>query len=393
MFRGFRYRLDLMLQQGAMFQRFVGVCRLVCNIVLKQRSDRWSAYKGTTGKAIRHATAVGERPRNAAQDLTEQRADSDAIGTATKTCEQQALGDLDRELDNVFHERSLLPHVPRAKAVDAAGLMNAGEQGFAAADVGTAGQAAGDAGNVGRATADTARVAQGTEGVARGAMDAAKGVEEGRAKTTRGAGAVAGKAEGVVDGARGVETTGSCLQGRGLEGAGGGSLGGAGGGSKVPVPQPPWPVTDLRIQNTLKQSLEETCGQACAAHLAQALGFKSVTEDAIIALIGEAATRAEELAQSLRKLTGKVVAGGATQASIPLSDVSKLVNGLTSRGTRPFSVLLYGPNPSLRNGHWVVVEGMKRGKVKILDPGGVEYRVAESDFFEAWAYQRLFFFR
>ena len=121
--------------------------------------------------------------------------------------------------------------------------------------------------------------------------------------------------------------------------------------------------------------------------------LESVTEGAIIALIGEKVAAARQLAQSLQKVTGKVVAGGAAPDLVSLSDVPEPVNGLTSEGTRPFSALFYGPNSSRKNGHWVVVEGMKRGKVKILDPGGVECEMTASDFHEAWDCQNFFFFR
>lgn len=109
MLRGFRYRLDPTVEQEQSFRQFAGVCRLVYNLALEQRSVWWRQFRRNTGSALDYVAQCRE--------LTDLRAAFDWIGTVSATCEQQALRDLHKAFSNFFEGRCGYP-TPRKKGTN-----------------------------------------------------------------------------------------------------------------------------------------------------------------------------------------------------------------------------------------------------------------------------------
>jgi putative transposase len=101
--RGFRYRLEPLPEQEALFRQFAGVCRLIYNLGLEQRA--------TWGRKHR----VGYVAQ--AADLTKLRAEIDWVRVVYVSCQQQALRDLDRAFQNFFSGQAAFPK-PRRRGVN-----------------------------------------------------------------------------------------------------------------------------------------------------------------------------------------------------------------------------------------------------------------------------------
>ncbi|SEI15124.1 putative transposase [Methylobacterium sp. 275MFSha3.1] len=101
--RGFRYKLEPLPEQEALFRQFAGVCRLVYNLALEQ--------KATWGRKHRLGYVAQ------AADLTRLRAEFDWVRAVYVSCQQQALRDLDRAFGNFFAGRTAFPR-PRKRGVD-----------------------------------------------------------------------------------------------------------------------------------------------------------------------------------------------------------------------------------------------------------------------------------
>jgi putative transposase len=101
--RGFRYKLEPLPEQEALFRQFAGVCRLVYNLGLEQKS--------TWGREHRLGYVAQ------AADLTKLRAEFDWVRAVYVSCQQQALRDLDRAFQNFFAGRASFPR-PRRRGVD-----------------------------------------------------------------------------------------------------------------------------------------------------------------------------------------------------------------------------------------------------------------------------------
>lgn len=101
--RGFRYKLDPLPEQEALFRQFAGVCRLTYNLALEQRA--------TWGR--RHRLGYVSQ----AADLTRLRAEFDWVRSVYVSCQQQALRDLDRAFANFFAGRACFPRA-RRRGVD-----------------------------------------------------------------------------------------------------------------------------------------------------------------------------------------------------------------------------------------------------------------------------------
>lgn len=100
--RGFRFKLDPKPEQEDLFRQFAGVCRLVYNLALEQRS--------TWGRSHRIGYVLQ------AADLTRLRADFEWIRAVPVACKQQALRDLDKAFAGFFAGRTRYPK-PRRKGV------------------------------------------------------------------------------------------------------------------------------------------------------------------------------------------------------------------------------------------------------------------------------------
>lgn len=91
MIRTFRYRLDLSSLQAEKVERFAGVCRLIYNLGLEQRSTFHRQYLASTGRHISfHSQCYDVRPL---------RTQADWIAAVPFDCLAQAL----RDLDTAFH--------------------------------------------------------------------------------------------------------------------------------------------------------------------------------------------------------------------------------------------------------------------------------------------------
>ncbi|GJE13312.1 RNA-guided endonuclease InsQ/TnpB family protein [Methylobacterium longum] len=101
--RGFRYKLEPLPEQEALFRQFAGVCRLVYNLGLEQKAT-WGR-KHNLGYVAQAA------------DLTKLRAEFDWVRAVYVSCQQQALRDLDRAFQNFFAGRTSFPR-PRCRGVD-----------------------------------------------------------------------------------------------------------------------------------------------------------------------------------------------------------------------------------------------------------------------------------
>ena len=107
--RGFRYRLGPTSEQEAQFRQFAGVCRLVYNLALEQRSTWWRQYRCATGGTL-NAVSQG-------RELTVLRAEFDWIAAVPQQCQAAVLRDLDWAFDAFFTDRARYPR-PRRKFTD-----------------------------------------------------------------------------------------------------------------------------------------------------------------------------------------------------------------------------------------------------------------------------------
>ncbi len=101
--RGYRYKLAPTPEQSAIFRHFAGVCRLVYNLGLEQRS--------TWGRKHRIGFAGQSR------DLTRLRAEFEWVRSVYVSCQQQALRDLDLAFQNFFAGRASFPR-PRKRGIN-----------------------------------------------------------------------------------------------------------------------------------------------------------------------------------------------------------------------------------------------------------------------------------
>ncbi len=101
--RGYRYKLDPLAEQKDILQRFAGVCRLVYNISLEQRTNWGRKHK------ISYFFQAAE--------LTRLRAEFDWVRAVYVSCQQQALRDLDQAFKNFFAGRASFPR-PRKRGVN-----------------------------------------------------------------------------------------------------------------------------------------------------------------------------------------------------------------------------------------------------------------------------------
>lgn len=100
--RGFVYRLNPSTVQDTLFRQYAGVCRLVYNLALEQRST-WGKRHGLTARTV-------------SAELKTLRASFDWIGAVSQTAQQQALNDLDTAFQNFFVGHARYP-TPRKKGV------------------------------------------------------------------------------------------------------------------------------------------------------------------------------------------------------------------------------------------------------------------------------------
>lgn len=103
--RGFRYRLAPTSEQEAQFYQFAGVCRLVYNLALEQRKTWGRRHK------INFVTQCA--------DLTRLRAAFDWIEAVSRSCQNQALRDLDKAFGAFFSGRAGFPCARRKGQDDA----------------------------------------------------------------------------------------------------------------------------------------------------------------------------------------------------------------------------------------------------------------------------------
>ena len=107
--RGFQFKLDPTAEQAEAFARNAGVCRLVYNIALEQRSNWYRQFKRVTGFGISVASQCRE--------LTQLRAEVEWIAEGSVTAQQQALRDLDTAFKNFFRKTAEYP-TSRKKGVN-----------------------------------------------------------------------------------------------------------------------------------------------------------------------------------------------------------------------------------------------------------------------------------
>lgn len=101
--RGYRYKLNPLPQQAALFRQFAGACRLTYNLALEQRVVWGRKHRLNYVKQ--------------AADLTRLRAEFDWLRAVYVSCQQQALRDLDRAFQNFFAGRACFPK-PRCRGAD-----------------------------------------------------------------------------------------------------------------------------------------------------------------------------------------------------------------------------------------------------------------------------------
>jgi putative transposase len=101
--RGFRFKLEPTPEQEALFRQFAGVCRLIYNLALEQRTV-WG-----------RSHSLGYGPQ--ASDLTYLRSEIDWVRAVNVACQQQALRDLDKAFKNFFAKRASFPR-PRRRGVN-----------------------------------------------------------------------------------------------------------------------------------------------------------------------------------------------------------------------------------------------------------------------------------
>ena len=89
-YTGTVFRLDQTEQQALAFEQAAGVCRLIYNIALEQRSTWWRQYKANTGSTLNYVAQ--------ARMLKELRREFDFIKNVSQTSQTKTL----EELDNAF---------------------------------------------------------------------------------------------------------------------------------------------------------------------------------------------------------------------------------------------------------------------------------------------------
>jgi putative transposase len=107
--RGYKFKLDPTAEQAVAFARNAGVCRLVYNIALEQRSNWYRQFRRVTGFGISVASQCRE--------LTMLRAEVEWIAEGSVTAQQQALRDLETAFKNFFRKTADYP-TPRKKGVN-----------------------------------------------------------------------------------------------------------------------------------------------------------------------------------------------------------------------------------------------------------------------------------
>lgn len=107
--RAFRFRLYPSAEQETQFRQYAGVVRLVYNLALEQRCHHWRAYKRAHGKTI---SMPGQ-----CRELTELRSSFAFIGAVNRSCQEQALRDLESSFSRFFLGQSGFPR-PRKKGVN-----------------------------------------------------------------------------------------------------------------------------------------------------------------------------------------------------------------------------------------------------------------------------------
>ena len=162
------------------------------------------------------------------------------------------------------------------------------------------------------------------------------------------------------------------------------TVGGGAGSLKTP-----WPAQNVQPLPSFIQSGETTCGQTCAAAMAQNLGYKDVTEQTLNSALGTGEQTAGSLSGALKNTTGATTQGGAVPfnpAELSSTQVQSVINNLTGNGSQPVMVLLNSPGSSITSsGHWVLVDGLDSlGNVVIKDPAGLKYTMTTSNFSNTW---------
>lgn len=98
-----RYKLSPSLEQEVLLRQFAGMCRLVQNLALEQRSTWARDYKIGYGQKTGHLTLLC--------------AEFDFVHSVYLSCQQQALRDLDQSFATFFAARARYP-TPRRKGVN-----------------------------------------------------------------------------------------------------------------------------------------------------------------------------------------------------------------------------------------------------------------------------------
>lgn len=129
-----------------------------------------------------------------------------------------------------------------------------------------------------------------------------------------------------------------------------------------------WPTIGQRATNAIeKQISENSCGAACAITMMRDRSIRQA--DISLDALGP-----EHLRDRMNVLSSRSWSGGYLDAT------SENLNALSSNGQ--WMALLA---PEAKPGHWVIVNGIDEfGNVKILDPRGLAYSLAPSDFLNLW---------
>jgi len=107
--RGYRFKLAPKPAQEEQFRQFAGVCRLVYNLALEQRRDWWRQYERNVGRRLTCFDQINE--------ITDLRAELDWIAAVPRTCQEQALKDLDQAFVAFFGGHRDYP-TPRKKGIN-----------------------------------------------------------------------------------------------------------------------------------------------------------------------------------------------------------------------------------------------------------------------------------
>ena len=155
-----------------------------------------------------------------------------------------------------------------------------------------------------------------------------------------------------------------------------------------------WEIRNPTSQTEMIQQGPNTCGSACAANMANSMGFDDITEQSMVEQVGLENVGPGPLARALTQQTGRSFQGGALPFDISGmadSELTGLVNGLTRNGDRSF-MALFEREGGIGNGHWVNVMGTTaQGLVNILDPVGLIYQQSLNGFRAAFRYGNVVF--